>query len=520
MRAAVARRLRRFDRYAPLLTIRDKAGSYRRLRLNPIQRRIIAEKRKTLEAGRPARWLHLKYRRGGVSTLLQAVSFHRCATRRGQKAVTLAHDLVSTEQIFQMVGTFYDRLPEPLRPIKSRSERRELHFPGMDSRFYIGTAGSGGFGRGDTLQRVHWSEVAWSTRATAGLLVGLTEAATHGAIDLETTANGQSGIFYELYKAAKEGWSEWTPLFFPWFIDPELAVDPGKLKIIPGVPHRDDFPEEFCAGELELIEMAERDYNVRISPAQILWRRRKWSGTQPNTDLFAQEYPETWQGAFVASSDLFFDQRLLKLGEMMAEPPQHKEDGDRFHAWEEPRPGAQYIAAADTSLGVKGGDAQYLTIHERESRRQVARWRGWVSPKAYGGVVIPKFCRRYNSAEVAIERNNHGHAVIVAAENAGYGRKLWRVPEKYQQAGRSENVVGWDTNSATRDLGLDNLRGAMEDGSLHVRDPLFWSECYTFTRADGKRERYEAPAGKKDDSILAMMILHEVCRITPRPRFR
>ena len=519
MRTAVAHRLRRFDRYAPLLTIRDKVGKYRRLRLNTIQRRIIAEKRKTIEQGRKPWWLHLKYRRGGVTTLLQAISFHRTATRDGQRAATLAHDLDATAKIFQMANTFYDRLHRSLRPAKSRSERREMHFPGLDSWHSIGTAGGGTFGRGDTLQRVHWSEVAWSVRATQGLLVGLTEAASHGSIDLETTANGQSGIFYELYKQAMEGWSEWTPLFFPWFIDPELSLDPGTVRIIPGVPHSDEFPVDFCEGEAELCEMAAKDYGVHISQAQLLWRRRKWAGTQPNTDLFFQEYPETWQGAFVASSDLFFDQKLLRIGELMAEEPQHKEDSDRFHAWEEPRAGVNYIAAADTSLGVEGGDAQYLTIHERETGRQVARWRGWVSPKAYGGIVIPKFCKRYNSAEVAIERNNHGHAVIVAAEEVGY-RRLWRPPEKAKKKGRTENLVGWDTTGLSRDLLLDNLRAAMEDCSLVMRDRVFWDECYTFTRAEGKRERYEASGKKKDDSILATGILLEVRRMTPRPRLR
>ena len=515
-----ARKLRRIDEFLPRLTIRDEHGAKRKMQLRPIQSRILAAKRATLEAGRPARWLHLKYRRGGVTTLLQGLTLHRCATRTGQSGLTLAHNAAATLKIFRMVELFYTELHPAIRPVRASTNRAELDFKRLGSIFYIGTAGSDGLGRGDTLQRVHWSEVAWSLKAQEGLLPGLEEACRKGAIDLETTANGQEGIFYEMYNQAMTGYSAWTPLFFPWFIDPELALPvPDGVRIVPDEPHEplpgeNPIGPEFCDGESELVEMALLDYGVHITPEQLLWRRDKWATTQPNTDLFHQEYPETWQGAFVASADLFFPQAHLREGQMACRPPQHVEDGGRFCAWSEPRPGVEYVAAADTSLGVSGGDASCLVIAERRSGRQVARWHGWEAPHIFGGVVIPKYCQRYNRCEVAIERNNHGHAVIVAAEQAGY-RRLWRHPDHQGRKGRDENLVGWNTTGFTRDTMLDNLRAAMQDGDLDVPDPMFWREAFTFSRAQGKRERYEASKGKRDDVVMANAILLEVRRLTP-----
>lgn len=524
IRAAV-KRYRQLDNFLPLLTVRDEHGSKRRFGLLPIQRRIIAEKRKTLELGRPARWLHLKYRRGGVTTLLQALTLHRTATRTGQSGLTLAHNRAGTLKIFRMVEMFYQNLPTVLRPRRDYASRQELDFPDLGSVFYIGAAGSDGLGRGDTLQRVHWSEVAWSIRATEGLLPGLEEACRKGAIDLETTANGQQGIFYELFRQAMTGYSPWTPLFFPWFIDPSLTTAvPEGLRVEPGVPHEpmpgeSPIDAEFCEGEQDLIELAAADYGIQITPGQLLWRRYKWAGTRPNTDLFHQEYPETWQGAFVASADLFFPQAHLREGQMNVRRPMHTEDGGRFVAWSEPKPGIEYVAAADTSLGVDGGDASVLYIAERQSGRIVARWHGWEPPHVFGGVVIPKFCTRYRRCEVAIERNNHGHAVIVACETAGY-RRLWKHPDHQGRKGRDENLVGWNTSGLTRDTMLDNLRAAMEDGDLCQPDDLFWSEAFTFSRAAGKREKYEATKGRRDDAVMATAILLEVRRLTPSGRVR
>ena len=41
------------------------------------------------------------------------------------------------------------------------------------------------------------------------------------AIFIESTANGVSGIFYDLWRGATEGKNGYVPVFIPWFTDPD-----------------------------------------------------------------------------------------------------------------------------------------------------------------------------------------------------------------------------------------------------------------------------------------------------------
>ena len=38
---------------------------------------------------------------------------------------------------------------------------------------------------------------------------------------IESTANGVTGVFYDLWKGAVEGTNGYVPVFIPWYVDPE-----------------------------------------------------------------------------------------------------------------------------------------------------------------------------------------------------------------------------------------------------------------------------------------------------------
>ena len=87
--------------------------------------------------------------------------------------------------------------------------RRELSFDVLDSSFVVATSGGDSVGRGETLTHVHASELAFWPKSTANdIWNGLIQAVpnTKGtAIFVESTANGVTGIFYDLWKGAVEG---------------------------------------------------------------------------------------------------------------------------------------------------------------------------------------------------------------------------------------------------------------------------------------------------------------------------
>ena len=114
--------------------------------------------------------------------------------------------------------------------------------------------------RGETLTQVHASELAFWPKSTAqDIWNGLIQAVpnTRGtAVFVESTANGVTGIYYDLWKGAVAGENGFVPVFIPWFTDPE---------------YRENVPASFerTPEEDELVEK----YN--LDDEQLMFRRRK-----------------------------------------------------------------------------------------------------------------------------------------------------------------------------------------------------------------------------------------------------
>lgn len=52
------------------------------------------------------------------------------------------------------------------------------------------------------------------------------------SIFVESTANGVSGIFYDLWKDAADGTNGYVPVFIPWFINPKYREEvPNNFEI-------------------------------------------------------------------------------------------------------------------------------------------------------------------------------------------------------------------------------------------------------------------------------------------------
>ena len=154
-----------------------------------------------------------------------AISTSASHNKKARKALILAHQADSTRALFDMVQRYHQHCPEILKPHTKYSSRRELSFDVLDSSFVLATAGGDSVGRGETLTHVHASELAfWPKSTAAEIYNGLMQAVpnTKGtAVFIESTANGVTGVFYDLWKGAVEGTNGYVPVFIPWYVDPE-----------------------------------------------------------------------------------------------------------------------------------------------------------------------------------------------------------------------------------------------------------------------------------------------------------
>ncbi len=545
LRATLGSRLPRgrtppFARFArECLQIRTMDNRVIPFTLYSLQKRYLARKRLARSRGLPPRYLLLKYRRGGYTTLEQGISYYMASRHRNVTLLTLAQDDKTTNRIFRIVRLMHERDPQAPR-IKGPGNKRELEFPGLNSIFYTDTAGGSSVARAETLSRIHWSEVAWSCPGynqrtkQLELLSGMTEAASMGEVVLETTPNG-SEMFRELYVEAKQGLNDWTPIFLPWFADGRnrdpVGLEEGEELL--AHPHDGD--------EARVVKAAVLD------AGQVKWRRRK---KRELKHLFAQEHPEDDETCWLVSGTPYFDPQVIMqvrdacrsdplvddpdLGQVPAgakriaggwevEWPQKRKDGTVQPG---PEPDVHYVVGCDTSEGLPGRDPNGLGVMRRDTGQQVCSLHGAFDPRTLAGHCV-RVARRYNHALLGVERENHGHAVLQKVLDLGYGTPHHRGGSLYHHSlskptrgpgDRPIERAGWTTNGITRPVMLDGLRDWFEAPGVLDRcwDRHFLTECMVFRlQANG---RFEADPGCHDDSVMKWAVCNAMREVDWRQK--
>ena len=230
-----------------------------------------------------------------------------------------------------------------------------------------------------------------------------------------------------------------------------------------------------------------------IDPYQIAWRREMIEDL--GRDGFIQEYPEDEDTCFLVTGETVFEKaillRLLRATEKIR-PVGETED---LTIWEYPQEGRYYVAGSDVGEGAPLGDYSVTVILDWQTGRQVARIWGRMSPESFAAKSAA-LCTQYNTAYWGIEDAKHGKTVlyIVTAQHP-YGNLHYQ----------ARNKPGWNTNSATRPVMLDELKKAVRDGSLGIMDKDFVLECLSFVRTQAYPDG-EADAGAHDDLVMAWAI--------------
>lgn len=443
--------------------------------------------------------LILKSRKEGFSSLIEAMFLHACIYGKNENCVTMAHTWDDTVIHMDRVKFYLETMG--LKDVRmsielDKENQRELFFPKTNSRYWIGTAGSAGFGRGRDITRLHLSEVAHY--ADQGVLTGVMEACVPNAYKvLETTANGVGEAFYNLWMGAEDPLnnSPWKQHFFSWFQDPTNRLEPPETYV------------KLSTAE----ERMQKQYNLDIG--QVLWYRQKRS-EMADKEKMPQEHPSSAQEAFLRSGRPVFN--LDKIAEKKSLVVHAPHIGDLIdnsakielsrnpegfmRIWKMPRLGRSYLVAADVSEGVQGGDWSVAQVVDRSSWEQVATWRGRVSPGDFGRILcsIGTF---YNNAVLVPELNNHGWAVVEAILAEKY-KHLLKTTEMWPQ---DQEKHGFPTNEKTRAFIITALRHAIDNDTVYINDIITLKELETFIQNE-KTGKLEAQAGCHDDCVMSLGI--------------
>ena len=110
------------------LKIKNKKAEIVRFKLNVAQDIVMEYINKDKEENKPKRYIVLKARQMGLSTLFEGLIFQDTSTKENKNALIIAHEESASSNLFQMSKLFYEYIPDEIRPMKKYSNGKILAF--------------------------------------------------------------------------------------------------------------------------------------------------------------------------------------------------------------------------------------------------------------------------------------------------------------------------------------------------------------------------------------------------------
>ncbi len=498
------------------LSIKTKDGRLIKLQLNSTQQKLFDKILELRRAKKPIRIWLLKYRQGGISTESEAIIYALTSQQSNRNSLIMADEEDKSGYLFQMSKLYQEELEKSdphIPPTLKKSNAKNLEFEHLHSQILIDTAKNVDAARAFTYQYVHLSEVARFPNLRAVLDALNQSVPDHWDTIIlgETTANGMEE-FYQEWQRAIKGQTDWIPLFFPWFMMGEyrLPLQGGQLYSIEGIHFGAD--TSIVSFEKEEQELKQK---FNLDDTQLNWRR--WcivNKCQGSITTFKQEYPATWEEAFITSGALYFDpeglvkqlkKRPIALGEIFFQNLKWEFRDlphGRIEIFEKPQDGEQYIIIQDASEGVDADEAAILVLNKRmNSTAAIVAGQHTPEEIAQMGISLANF---YNQGLLVPENKGYGYQVG-QLDYQNYGNVYRKMVDK-DGIPTATDEIGFNTNSVTRPQMLAQLAEEIKNNATVLNSEKLINECYTFVikrdNKDGNVVKIEAQDGVQDGKRL------------------
>jgi hypothetical protein len=169
-----------------------------------------------------------------------------------------------------------------------------------------------------------------------------------------------------------------------------------------------------------------------------------------------------------------------------------------------PQPGRRYVIGADPAEGNPTSDDSALTVVDRDSGEEVAALSGKFQPSTLAAH-LDSLGTWYNRADVLVERNNHGHAVLLGLRDHSL---LYRLPGY-------DGREGWLSNGKGKALLYDTAADAFREGTTILHS---FATFIQLASIEGATLR--APEGEPDDRADSYALACAACRFRPAEPYR
>lgn len=476
-------------------TIRNKNADLIRFKPNKMQQ--------LFEQERHTRNIILKSRQLGMTTYSLIDRIDQALFKRNTEALIIFQDQnVSRKKFRDVVMLAFNMVPAPMRDqlwkvVNDKAEQLTVDF-GSGETSTIMTAISG---RGSTPNTVHISEYAKicsdypdkAEEIRRGLIPAVPAS---GRVDIESTAEGVAGDFHDTFW---EAWNRGTPShplqfkahFFNWQLDTD---------IIEATPYF-EIPAEHQA--------TFRDYQKqhKLTDKEINWYYLTWENVAgKDWARMKEQYPTTPEEAFEVAGDKYFDKQSVdRLTANTSKPEGHY----GWKVYEKPMPNAVYAIGADVSEGI-GRDASAASIirFDKEKSKVVATYvNDSIEPGDYADV-LEMMARKYNNALIAIERNNHGHAVIQRIKDNYWN--LYKEQRTDKRTNERTERIGWLTRQKNKIDMLDTMRDTLINDELEVPSKDVQYEMRMFPKEYVAMRENDKKITKHFDLLIATCICYKM----------
>lgn len=444
--------------YAQHIKIINKHGVIVPFTPNHVQADYLAKRGK--------RNLILKARQLGMSAGIQ-YDMALEAMSQTSLQVTLAHDDTTTAILRRLSRRFYDSIPDAMKPKRNLDNATTTVFGHNGSTVTISTAGNVNKGIGGTYTRVHGSEVAkWKDTDAifSGLLQGVPP---DGQIDLESTAWGAQGWFYDRCLRAIDGDNEWTFHFYEWWWADEyqLPLDPDEL-------------HSFKLEDDEQLLVTQHGLTLE----QIKWRRAK-QRELPLT--FFQEFPESPMQAFILSGQSVFGDVSKALYTPDETTPMKPIEKHRYVA------GIDWGLDPDyTAISIIDSETDTEVYLARHNARTHATWEAMRSE-------LIDACIHWNVETIQAEKNSMGGVNIESLKTECWAKAY------------HPNIRAVPTDNKKKTKWVSNFYKGIHEGGLQLLNKDYATrELHAFTQSqtDLGEYRYKASGTEHDDTVMARLL--------------
>ncbi|MFB4473326.1 DNA packaging protein [Oceanobacillus caeni] len=453
-----------------------------------------------------------KARRAGISTLMLAKAIYEATTKPNQSILIVSYEGDSAKGLFNTLKFMNDNLPRDKYPdlfAKTRRDNKNELLFWNGSRIISTVAGYKDIGRGLSITWAHLSEFAFWGGSQEEQLLSIEQALVDkGRISIETTSNGISNYYYQLYQKAKRGNSKYKHYFIPWYHPFYRESKKGEYDEAEQW-YKAKYGKRLAKKDLEGDEKRLHEQGADLR--QLMWREYKLQDMK--IEEFYQEYPSNDMESFISTNKSVFDQNkvLERINYVMPDIPLkdlrnvpeslQKYIGKELKVFYEYNPKKKYYyAGIDVAHGSGNGDSSTCTIIDEEGV-EVASFGTNKLPVYKFTDIVYDLLMWYGQPFTAIERNNVGIVLLEKMKDEKQYMNLYK-EKLFDQKGKRRSQLGFTTTQHSKPILLEKYKEAFELGRILVNDVETLEQMQIYQNVSGKMGNKQGE-GNHDDKVIS-----------------